>query len=130
MMDRYPIIGLPQGMVLVVGRVFGPLGSADPVMLLDTGASITVITPRIACEVGLDPQQPIGQRRVYTYSGATHATILSVPRLRVFSQQVEGLEVICIDLPLQLKLDGVLGLNFLQHFDLRINFREGYLELR
>jgi len=36
----------------------------------------------------------------------------------------------CADLPPQLKLDGVLGLNFLQHFDLRINFREGYLELR
>jgi len=31
MMDRYPIIGLPHGMVLVVGRVFGPLGSADVV---------------------------------------------------------------------------------------------------
>jgi hypothetical protein len=29
-----------------------------------------------------------------------------------------------------LGLDGVLGLNFLRYFDLHINFREEYIELR
>ncbi len=39
------------------------------------------------------------------------------------------MEVACGELPPQLGLDGVLGLNFLRHFDLRINFREEYIEL-
>jgi hypothetical protein len=65
----------------------------------------------------------------YTYDGAAELPVLQVPRLRVFGQEVHDLEVACGELPPKLGLDGVLGLNFLRHFDLRINFREGYIEL-
>ncbi|MEA3341964.1 MAG: hypothetical protein U9R15_18530 [Chloroflexota bacterium] len=50
--------------------------------------------------------------------------------MRVFGREARDLEIACGDLPPVLKIDGVLGLNFLRHFDLRINFREEYIELR
>ena len=129
MSQRYPLLGLSHGMVLVVGRLFGPVGSTDPVMSLDTGSSITLFTPRLLQEMGLDPTATTARRLVYTYDGAVELPVLQVPRLRVLGQEVHDLEVACGELPLQLGLDGVLGLNFLRHFDLRINFREEYIEL-
>jgi predicted aspartyl protease len=127
--QRYPLLGLSHGMVLVVGRLFGPVGWTDPVMSLDTGSSITLFTPRLLQEIGLDPAAATVRRSVYTYDGAAEFPVLQVPRLRVFGQEVHDLEVACGGLPPQLGLDGVLGLNFLRHFDLRINFREEYIEL-
>jgi predicted aspartyl protease len=128
--QRYPLLGLSHGMVLVVGRLFGPIGWTDPVMSLDTGSSITLFTPKLLREVGLDPAATTVQRLVYTYDGAAELPVLQVPRLRVFRQEVLNLEVTCGELPPKLGLDGVLGLNFLRHFDLHINFREEYIELR
>ncbi|MFB0536373.1 MAG: retropepsin-like aspartic protease [Anaerolineae bacterium] len=129
MSQRYPLLGLSHGMVLVVGRLFGPIGWTDPVMSLDTGSSITLFTPRLLQEVGLDPAEATARRSVYTYDGAAELPVLQVPHLRVFGQEVHDLEVACGELPPKLGLDGVLGLNFLWHFDLRINFREEYIEL-
>jgi predicted aspartyl protease len=127
--QRYPLLGLSRGMVLVVGRLSGPIGWTDSVMSLDTGSSITLFTPRLLQEVGLDPAAANVRRSVYTYDGVAELPVLQVPRLRVFGQEVHDLEVACGELPLQLGLDGVLGLNFLRYFDLRINFREEYIEL-
>lgn len=129
MSQRYPLLGLSHGMVLVVGRLFGPIGWTDPVMSLDTGSSITFFTPELLQEVGLDRAAATVRRPVYTYNGAAELPVLQVPRLRVFGQEVHDLEVACGELPPQLGLDGVLGLNFLRHFDLRVNFREEYIEL-
>ncbi|HID61649.1 MAG TPA: hypothetical protein EYP49_02710 [Anaerolineae bacterium] len=129
MSQRYPLLGLSHGMVLVVGRLFGPIGWTDPVMSLDTGSSLTLLTPRLLQGVGLDPAAATARRPVYTYDGAAELPVLRVPRFRVFGQEVHDLEVACGELPPQLGLDGVLGLNFLRHFDLRINFREEYMEL-
>jgi predicted aspartyl protease len=128
--QRYPLLGLSRGMVLVVGRLSGPIGWTDSVMSLDTGSSITLFTPRLLQEVGLDPAASTVRRSVYTYDGVAELPVLQVPRLRVFGQEVHDLEIACGELPLQLGLDGVLGLNFLRYFDLRINFREEYIELR
>jgi predicted aspartyl protease len=128
--QRYPLLGLSRGMVLVVGRLSGPIGWTDPVMSLDTGLSITFFTPRLLQEVGLDPAAATVRRSVYTYDGVAELPVLQVPRLRVFGQEVHDLEVASGELPPKLGLDGVLGLNFLRHFDLHINFREEYLELR
>jgi predicted aspartyl protease len=127
--QRYPLLGLSHGMVLIVGRLFGPVGWTNPVMSLDTGSSITLFTPRLLQEVGLDPAATTARRSVYTYDGAAELPVLQIPRLRVFGQEMHDLEVACGELPPKLGLDGVLGLNFLRHFDLRINFREEYIEL-
>jgi predicted aspartyl protease len=126
---RFPLVGLSQGMVLVVGRLFGPTHVKDLMMMLDTGSSITVVDPQAVVEVGLALPSIPERRVVFTHDGPKRHQVVGVPRLRVFGHEVTDLEVALTKLPPQLSLDGVLGLNFLQYFDLRINFREEYIEL-
>lgn len=79
--------------------------------------------------LGLDPEKPQERRLTHVWGGVHETPILIMSRLRVFGQERRDIEVACGVLPPAIKLDGVLGLNFLQHFDLRINFREAYIEL-
>ena len=128
--ERFPLVGLAQGMVLVVGDFYSNGWRMRTILLLDTGSSITTLTPQAIRRLGFDPQKPHMVRRTHIWGGTREVPVLVMPRVRVFGQDVSDLEVACGDLPPTLKIDGVLGLNFLRHFDLRINFREEYLELR
>jgi predicted aspartyl protease len=128
--DRFPLVGLARGMVLVVGDFYSPVRRVRANLLLDTGSSITTLTWQVVGRLGLDPHEPHAVRRTHVWGGTQEAPILIVPRVRVFGQEVRDLEVACGDLPPDLKIDGVLGLNFLSHFDLRLNFRKRYIELR
>jgi len=128
--NRYPLLGVEQGMILVVARLYGLKVTRDLIMLLDTGSSLTTITFEAAQRLGLDPAMPAGRHKTYVWGGEARVPTLLVPRVRVFGREVRNLEVGVGELPPQLGLDGVLGLNFLQHFDLRINFRQEYIELK
>jgi len=127
-MDQYPLVRLPGGTILVFGRLFGPRRSIDIRMILDTAASTTAIVPDVVSEVGIDPSA--GQiHRLHTFGGVVDVPVVVAPCLRVFGQSVEKLAIACANLPSRLMVEGVLGLNFLEHFDLRINFREEFIEL-
>jgi predicted aspartyl protease len=127
--NRFPLVGLAQGMVLTVGDFYSPTQRLRAILLLDTGSSITTLTLSAMYRLGMDPQNPDERRITHVWGGVHETPILIMPRLRVFGQERCNIEVACGDLPPAIKLDGVLGLNFLQHFDLRINFREAYIEL-
>jgi predicted aspartyl protease len=129
MTDRYPLIGLALSMILVEGRLFGPAVSRDLVLLLDTGSSLTTIQIKLVVELGLQPKLAAKHHLIRTFDGVARLPVVQVPRVRVCGQQVENLSVACAEFSPRLGLDGVLGLNFLQHFDLRISFRDEYIEL-
>jgi hypothetical protein len=128
--DRFPLVGIARGMILVVGDFYSPVRRVRANLLLDTGSSITTLTWQAIGRLGLDPYEPHAVRRTHVWGGAQEVPILIVPRVRVFGQEVRDLEVACGDLPPDLKIDGVLGLNFLSHFDLHLSFRKRYIELR
>ena len=130
MTECYPLVGLSLGMVLTEGRFFGPITVRDSILLLDTGSSLTTIQTQLAIELGLDPHSATEYRAIRTFDGLVRLPVVRVPRVRVLGQQIENLAVACADFSPRLGLDGVLGLNFLQHFDLRINFREKFIELQ
>jgi hypothetical protein len=128
--NRFELVGLEIGMVLAAGRLFGPLGYTDLLLALDTGSGMTVIAPDLLRLAGISSDTPREERLTYTLGGRVNLPVMVVPRLRVFGKEVSNLEVMVRTLPHRLGIDGVLGLNFLRHFDLRINFRQEFLELR
>lgn len=64
-----------------------------------------------------------------TGSSVEYAPIVTVRALSAFGETVHDLEVLCHDLPEEAHVDGLLGLNFLRHFDLRLSFSQGIIEL-
>jgi predicted aspartyl protease len=99
-------------------------------VVLDTGASMTIIANDIMGQLGYDPANPsLGRQRIVTGSGVEYAPRTSVRSATAIGQRVASLDVLCHDLPPESGVDGLLGLNFLRHFKLTIGFRKGIIDL-
>jgi hypothetical protein len=95
--------------------------------MVDTGSQLTVVDPLLAAELDLKPQGTVGLVSVATY---THASITVLDTLEAASHVVEKPHVVVQDLgqiqAADSRIRGVLGENFLAHFDLLIDY-EGKL---
>jgi hypothetical protein len=91
--------------------------------MVDTGSQITVVDPLLAAELDLKPQGTVGLVSVASYA---HASITVLDRLEAASQVVEKPLVVVQDLgqiqAADSRIRGVLGENFLAHFDLLIDY--------
>ena len=96
---------------------------------LDTGATITSIPTRIAIALGYDLSKPKQQMKIFTANGTTSAPLIAVRELTAIGETVENIDVLCHDLPGNSTIKGLLGLNFLSHFDVNISFSTGIIEL-
>ncbi len=94
----------------------------SPVMALDTGARITVITPRIAEELGLKPDEAGPAGKVTSATGAARAPLVRIESVSILGLEVRNVRAICHPLPPGLQLDGVLGINFLNRFNVEISY--------
>jgi aspartyl protease family protein len=98
-------------------------------LILDTGASYTQLPWRVLHAIGSDPDPEAGVIKVVTSSGVEVPPLARVKRLHALGQSVDNLEVLCHDLPPEAKVDGLLGLNFIRHFNIAIRFRDGIIEI-
>ena len=114
---------------LLVEAVDGQSSLVIPVVL-DTGASLTILATDIMARLGYDPAHPeLDRQRIVTGSGVEYAPRTAVRSATAIGQKVANLDVLCHDLPSESGVDGLLGLNFLRHFKLTIRFRKGIIDL-
>jgi len=130
MVNRYPLTGVEFGIVLVAGRIFGPKDDQDVILMLDTGASMTMLRAALLTEVGIDLSASTEQRRVDAMGGSVIEGVIKVPRLRIFGEERAPLEVIFTERRLPYQVDGVLGINFLLPYRLCLDFPAGWIELQ
>jgi len=97
-------------------------------LLLDTGASLTVITPALLQDLGLDYNHPQRKGWFNTANGVVEAPIFLIDRVSIGSQTVDQLEVAVMALDNQ-HINGLLGMNFLQHFQFSIDHQNNVLYL-
>ena len=100
----------------------------DILVALDTGASTTMIPTEVATDLGYDLSNP--NEQMMTASGIVLVKHITVCKLTAIGEMVENVDVVCHDLPEGSIIEGLLGLNFLRHFDLNISFSTGTIELR
>ena len=101
----------------------------DLIVALDTGSSNTSIPTKIASDLGYDLSNPKQVVLLTTGSGILPAKIITVRKLTTIGETVENIDVLCHDLPVGSTIDGILGLNFLSHFDIKISFSTGIIEI-
>jgi predicted aspartyl protease len=100
------------------------INQKDPFdFMVDTGSQVTVVDPSLAQELGLKSQGTVGLVSVASYAQAS-LTVLDT--LEAASQVVDKPFVVVQDLgPIHAadpRIRGVLGENFLAHFDLLIDY--------
>ena len=100
-------------------------------LLVDTGCAVSAITPGTVDLLGLDRGTFTGRRAVFT-AGRASMTVPTgrIPMLRLGAVELRDVEVALMDLPPGVAVDGLLGVNVLDHFRVTFDFRHATLVLR
>lgn len=115
--------------VIVPVRIEGPGKTRYARMILDTGATYTMICPEILMEVGYDLGQPNRRLAITTASSIEFTPFYIISNLSALGKEMNDIEVASHSFPSRVPADGLLGLNFLRKYKLIIHVEEGYLEL-
>ena len=98
-------------------------------MVLDTGASMTVIPWDAAEALGYDPARTKQPVKFMTGSGMEAAPVFTVKAMEASGVRINRVPVLCHDLPQRSLVDGLLGLSFLKHCRMAVDFKGGVLSL-
>jgi len=125
--DRIPGISGYKGLLTVRCQVNEKYQGR---FLVDTGATLTVISQRFAQEMKLDITQPIRKIQTASAHQVAQTPVIRLDSLQVGDKKVKNLEVLIVDLPTALRVDGLLGVNFLENFRVTFEFEQATLVLR
>lgn len=89
-----------------------------------------MLSRRAAEEMGLDLTGTERKQRIASVHQVTQAPVLRLASLRVGSRRVSDIEVLVLSLPPDLRVDGLLGVNFLGQFRTTFEFNRETLVLR
>lgn len=112
-----------SGLILVEAEVAGPAGKAGAILVLDTGATSSVLNVSVLRSVGYDPDASNESVRMATGTAVVSARRLTINRLSAPGRHAIGLRILAHDLPADAAVDGLLGLDFFRDLALLIDFR-------
>jgi clan AA aspartic protease (TIGR02281 family) len=144
-LDRLTSVGEPERAAAVVARagahhdiplsgdhkhliVTGTLnGTVTGPMLIDTGASYCVLTPKTARKLGLAARRH-RTIPVATANGQVDADLVALEALEVRDARLSGVDAVVMD-AVEPPLIGIIGLNFLTQFRFSVDLAGGTLRL-
>lgn len=94
---------------------------------LDTGASHTTIQPDLIQRLGMDI--PDGQVSITFGTKSKTLPLFRVSNIKSLGKVRDDLLIVSHALPPAFQLDGLLGLDFLRPFEMRVDFPNGTIEL-
>jgi clan AA aspartic protease (TIGR02281 family) len=116
-----------RGQVVVVEVM---LNRTVPVKLVvDTGATYTMISAATAKELSIDPQQAPRTMPFQTANGVIQAPLTNLESVTVGGMEIKNLTAAIHDAVPSAQVAGLLGLNFLSNFRLDIDTDKGILHL-
>ena len=118
----------PDDLIIVNVRIKSKLSTIATSLVFDTGASLVVLPWKLVSAIGIkiDPDKTI-----QTTTATTVETVprIIIPEMTALGKTVRNVEAAIKDLPPQSPAEGLLGLSFLKHFKLTIDFKKGLLSL-
>jgi hypothetical protein len=118
-----------QGPITIRGEISGPLGQANLVLLLDTGATISLVRTSILTTLGYDPDASTDRVQVAMGNGVEFVPRTFVTRQTALGTYRIGFPVLSRPLPPDAGFDGLLGLDFFRGHVLTLDFRGGQISL-
>jgi hypothetical protein len=125
--SRPNIINIPvvmNGASVIVPVTFN--GTLRAHLALDTGATITTVSQRIAKSLSLSP---LGSSKVGTVGGIITVPLARLGSLKVGDAEVHDLIVSIHDFSIDSRIEGLLGLDFLKNFHVSLDGRRKLLVL-
>jgi len=104
-------------------------GAVTAALLVDTGASMVVISRKIADQLGFDESRIEGKMHVVLADGSlTTAKRITLKSVIVGSSRVKNVEAAITEDPGS-GIDGLLGMSFLKHFHVKMDAKDNCLVL-
>ena len=82
-------------------------------MVIDTGATTTIIPLEMALAIGCDPIKTGQRAMIITASDIEFFPLVRIPKIACLGHAANNLEVACHTIPARLRTEGLLGLDFL-----------------
>ncbi len=98
-------------------------------LLVDTGASYTVIPNPILQRLGCNLNEPLRTTMIVTASGTIEVPIVAIPWFNCLGIKKENFPVIGLDLPVNAFTNGLFGIDFLREVKSIINVAKGEIQL-
>jgi clan AA aspartic protease (TIGR02281 family) len=99
-------------------HLVGPNSAHRAELLLDTGATLTTISRRVAAILGYSFSARLARTKVDTAVGIERGYLVSLQRIEALRWAIPGMPVNVSDVAEG--LDGVLGMDFLSNFNFEI----------
>ena len=99
-------------------------------LILDTGASHTILSRAIARDLGLFSLRPVASVTMHTVGGSVQADMVQVDSIRIAGAEVRNSLAVIHDLPdTPPGIDGLLGLSVLREFEVTLDTARSRLHL-
>lgn len=85
-------------------------------LLVDTGSSFTILPVQVLQNMGYDTRNPLRRQELVTGQGRIYAPVINVCWFNCVGQFIENFDVFAHDIPPNLRIDGLLGMDFLTRF--------------
>ena len=98
-------------------------------LLIDSGATYTILSWATLVSLNLDPAGSTVRRPITTANGLVLMPEVLIERVDALGQTVTQFPVLAHTIPLGSKVAGVLGMNFLRKFEIKLNFKHAFVEI-
>ena len=123
-------ISIDKRKIIVTAQIKGINDYMDCKLILDTGASKSIIDDGAAIRLGFDLKR-LTKDRLMTVNGGINSKILKLPKLNLFGKEFVNFEVSVLNIPPQILYfaHGLIGMDFLLQFkNMKLNFDEKIIE--
>ena len=108
----------------------GPEGKAFSKLLLDTGSAYTIISQEILENIGCSPATAKKRQRIITGSGYEIVPVVCLSKFDCLGKTIKDFEVLAHSLPFGTYVDGLLGMDFMNRFEVEIKIFTGEIIIR
>jgi predicted aspartyl protease len=108
-----------SGNLFFINAAIARLGAEPSILrlLVDTGASQTSLSKVLLADLGYAWSDSTPKTAILTGNGLIQAFVVQVAWLNCLGQRVEDFPVLALDLPMSTYINGILGMDFLLHFN-------------
>ena len=117
------------GPIVLPVRLLGPKCELVVRLVLDTGATMTMIRRNTLLAAGYVTGIAELTHQIHSATGTQTVEVVHVERIATLGAERTDHVVACHDLPADIPVHGILGLDFLQGHRLTIDFNAGLLSL-
>ncbi len=116
--------------VLLPGKIQGPTSTRNIRLVFDPGSFRTILSTELTDSIGY---QTTGLSKIVTTSsvvGKEYGYTITVSLLKILGFEFHDIEVATFDLPPKYDIDGLVGLDLLERFEVILKHRERFIQFK